>query len=156
MTAASITDEVRLDAIRALYGVRLIIHREMFKPEAYISETPKVFSSGSLSLCNGHTMCAVGSLWIGGGVKPQFVGGVMTLPSAFPGSRLEIIQRMPGLALAYETMNEVCEKFCIKNDLALDDVCYEGAMEVLFELHGADEKTMLKLIGQAVKKIEKG
>jgi len=163
-----ITDDIKLDAIRALYGMRLIINREMLMPNQYVSQRvddPAAAASGAL--CGGRKMCAVGSLWVGGGVKIETRPGhgrvvYANIPGTNPEQRKAFLKgdSRKGLRLAYKTMNKACKAYGEAEGLDMadydaDDVFCSGGMEVLFERHEAPAPVLLRLIDQAVERIER-
>lgn len=171
-------------AIDALEGMRLIVKREMLVRGEYVTDdikNPKLAEEGAL--CQGRQYCAIGSLWIGGGVKlhlgeylgwaGEYLGWAgevayfeAELPGVFESARPDFLRRRPGLKLAYESLNAAAADWIKKYDL--DKVVnhpnkeeYKAEIEALFENGHKSRKEganlgrpeLLKLITAAKRKV---
>jgi hypothetical protein len=109
--------------------------------------------------CGGHKMCAVGTLWVAGGEATTFEDDEdyvkFDLPPLHVGHREEAVQRAhPSTRLAYELLNDAARKFGESKgfDMSIDadgDGEYEGAMEILFEIHDATAADLIQVTANA-------
>lgn len=111
----------------------------------------------SNALCGGHRACAIGSLWIAAGIKPERDDEfTYILPTAHPGNRYAAFAQVPGLEEAYYALNAAAADYMASEDLDPTDTacgCYEGELEVLFESHGADANTLVRIAHAATKEL---
>lgn len=124
-------------ALRALAGMRTIIENEMLCHGVYVSDEVEDPEKAG-QLCGGRHMCAVGSLWVGGGVKviidPTWHDA--QLPGTESDDRDDFLKHRPGLRLAYEAMNAAAKEWADAHGVYVvdEDMTYLGYMEYLFEV----------------------
>lgn len=131
-----ITDAIKKDAIKALDGMEEIVRNERIWAGTYLSEIEDTDLAKSGAICGGRYACAIGSLWLGAGIKPtrSRLGGV-SLPGVIEGERDDFMQDKPGLRLAYDCINTAATEFAIEHNLDMECVMYDAAIEGLFETH---------------------
>lgn len=153
-------------AVRALDNMKVIVKNDMLEQGVYLTEEvvdPKLAERGAV--CGGHKACAVGSLWLGYGIKMQGPKDERILPGVYVNTygsedlvdRDTFLKSRPGLKLAYDALNEAADKFIDKNDLENDlDHSFGAKIEALFE-GTYDEKVhrkdMLQIINNAKRNI---
>jgi hypothetical protein len=124
-------------ALDALEGMRQIVRREKIVFGEYCEpgqENPN-------TPCGGHRYCAVGSLWVGYGIKPKVhhdpdLGHEYDhaiLPGSGAHRREEFVKNRPGLRLALEHLNASAERVAPAYGVGLEDAEFNDAIEVLFE-----------------------
>lgn len=129
------TTDVQEQAIKILDGMAGIVQREMLKAGLYLSHhVVRQDLADAGSLCHGHEVCAVGAMWLAGGIQPvvDMSTQCWRLPYTSPSEREPVLSRDPALALAYNTMNELGEQE-LENFEWRGSGMYEGGMEKFFE-----------------------
>lgn len=151
-----LTEKVRAGAISALDGMRSIVRAEMLTQGEYVENeisNPRRVAS----LCGGRKHCAVGSLWVGGGIRPKITpGGLIYLPGAEGYLRKDFLRRRPALRTAYNALNEAARDFAEKHDIVLTS--FDNGIEGLFENHYGEELTkrdLLAVIAAAKRKVRR-
>lgn len=149
-----LTERVRERAISALDGMRSIVRAEMLTQGEYIESeisNPRRLAS----LCGGRKHCAVGSLWVGGGIRPHVTpGGAVHLPGTSSWEREAFLRRRPALRVAYNALNEAARDFADSHDIALHG--FDNGIEGLFENFYGEELTkrdLLAVIAAAKRKV---
>jgi hypothetical protein len=116
-------------------------------------------------VCGGREFCAVGSLWIAADIHPEADGyGDIILPGVNQEERHDYAQKVPGLKLALDALNQASEDFrAVLDSEGLYDPSEAGhfydAIEALFE--GTDEhdltpQDLITVINQAKYLIQTG
>lgn len=155
------------DPLQVLDNMRSIVEREMLTHGQYITSfvvDEELASQGAI--CGGHRACAVGSLWLAAGVKPnKDKWGEHTLPGVAADYRRDFLADKPTLRLVYDTLNEVAQDYITSHNLHISFAwAHAGALESLFEggshrhTYDADEPAidksiMLELIDAAKRRI---
>jgi hypothetical protein len=158
----SISVRTRAKALDALNGMAQIVKNEMLVRNQYATAhvvNPELAGS----LCGGYKYCAIGSLWVGYGVK---VDGARrgVLPGVQDYERGEFFRTRPGLSLAYDALNASADTFIERHGVDLDAACIEidfggfsSSLEALFEGDGGgdvvDRKALLGIINSAKRKV---
>ena len=145
------SEATKAKALAALEGMRQIVRREMLITGTYVDDE---VSNPSLTgaICGGRKHCAIGSLWAGGGVKPDITihprwgWESISLPGVSQEQRPEFLRHRPGLRLAYDSLNAAAEAFATKHDLDLEAGSFDAAIEGLFEGHYGDRLTKRDLL----------
>lgn len=136
-------ESTKEQALEALTGMATIVKREMLVRGSYVGDrvvNKKLAEEGAI--CQGRKYCAVGSLWVGAGIKPKVTSfGYARLPGVFEHERDRFITHRPGLKLAYEKVNEAARDYARKN--GIEDILdrtpkyragpWEAEIEALFE-----------------------
>lgn len=162
---SAVSDRTRQSALNALAGMEQIVDAEMLIHGEYATDVivnSKLFESGAI--CGGRQYCAVGSLWVGGGIKYDRRLG---LPGVAPYQRDAFLAHRPGLRLAYEALNEAAQGWARRtrrlgefvNDTRDPDEVAKITIEDVFEHDYTDRdkigrRDMLRFIAQAREKIE--
>ena len=154
-------------AVTALDNMKEIVKNDMLEQGVYVTEevvNEKLAEQGAI--CGGHRACAVGSLWIGYGIRLEGPQGEKELPGTNdsraydwqsgrrePSERQEFLRTRPGLRLAYDALNEAADKYVEKRELEdyLDN-SFDASIEALFEgTYGekVHRKDMLQIINNA-------
>lgn len=137
-------EEVRQEALDALSGMNSVVRNDMLVRGEYLTDF--VVDDGLAkkgAVCNGHQACAVGSLWLGAGVKLK---GSAEYGRYLPGvdsgyTRTKFLSRKPGLKLAYDAMNEACDRYCERNGIDLDGrEAPDGEIQVMTPEVGSMER----------------
>ena len=125
-------------ARKALKRMTEIVKNDMLIKEEYV--TPDVFSeelAKAGAVCQGHKACAIGSLWLGAGVKMQDNGyGEFEMPGVMEGYRERFFDYgHEDVRVAYDALNEAAARFIESNPrVAVSvDYNYEAEIEALFE-----------------------
>lgn len=127
--------KVILGALKILDNMEQIVNNEMLIRGAYV-DSDYFNPAMSGSICEGKKYCAIGSLWVSAGIKPEgnrrdgFI-----LPSADQGCRNEVLENNPMLNLAYTSLNETAANYIGANcsdDWHLDST-FKAPIEMLFE-----------------------
>jgi hypothetical protein len=134
-----ISAKTRDEAIRALDGMAQIIRNEMLTHGSYVSsEVVNEELAKQGAICGGHEACAIGSLWIGGGVKinASRYGGAI-LPGVEEEERQQFLRNRDGLRVAYHELNAAAERYMVKNADRLRRrsivINFNAPVEALFE-----------------------
>lgn len=129
--------EVKL-AIGIIERMQEVVRNDMLIRGVYLDSEIDLEKKEAGAICGGHRVCAIGSLWVGAGIKPtwdRFSGWYLPYVT----SRYIAFGQIPGLGVAYDTLNAVSVEHpmwsSVVTDLEEDD---EGgldynAMEELFE-----------------------
>jgi hypothetical protein len=140
------TQATKDKAIQALDGMREIVRHEMLTTGTYIEEeisNPRLAKSGAI--CGGHKHCAIGSLWVGAGIKPVKQDTCNFLPGADEVSRPNFLKHRPGLKLAYNALNEAASDFMENKEIWPGPArTFDAAIERLFEGCWDDGETLTK------------
>lgn len=131
--------EVQL-AIGIIERMQEVVHNDMLIRGDYIDSRnvdEKMKESGSI--CGGHRVCAIGSLWIGAGIKPQNRRAGWYLPHIT--TRRDAFDEVPGLELAYTMLNKVSTEHPLWGG-----VFENNAMEELFEGTKIPPKELLAVV----------
>ena len=157
-----ISESTKTKALSALDGMRKIVQHEMLARGVYVTEdieNPHLAQAGAI--CGGRQHCAIGSLWVGGGIKYTFSSyGEITLPGVQQHERKKFLSHRPGLRLAHRALNEAAETFSQKYGLDDDeraDTFFEDPIERLFEgFYGSEltRRDMLNIISAAKRKVK--
>jgi hypothetical protein len=153
------TQATKDKAIQALDGMREIVRHEMLTTGTYIEEeisNPRLAKSGAI--CGGHKHCAIGSLWVGAGIKPVKQDDCIFLPGADVPSRRDFLKHRPGLKLAYNALNEAASDF-MENKEICPASTFDAAIERLFEGCWDDgealtKRDLLGIIAAAKRKVK--
>jgi hypothetical protein len=132
-------DPSTVTAAEVLDNMETIVRNEMVQHVGYVTDTVvrhDLAESGSI--CRGHQACAVGSLWLAGGVEFQEYYGLLTLPGvecSYAG-RIDWLEANDywGLLEAYEALEAAAQEYLDSNALVVNigQRAY-GALESLFE-----------------------
>lgn len=149
------------NAIKALDRMAMIVKNEMLQRGSYVD--PQQDESKKNQVCQGHKMCAVGSLFVAGGAGiPAVMNG------SWPNNREEFLKPRHALRLAYESLNEAAYEYAQRHKFSLPTVTkhrihhhpgnvYSGALETLFETKWegshARNQDMLQIIKNAKRKV---
>ena len=153
------TESTRSKALAALDGMREIVRREMLITGTYVQAS---VSNPNLTgaICGGRKHCAIGALWVGGGVKPVWGGRCYPLPGADQDERVDFLRHRAGLRLAYDCLNAAAEDFIDRDDegrLSLDRY-FSAPIEALFEGNYDDgdltKRDLLRIIAAAKRKVK--
>lgn len=159
-------------AVKALDNMKEIVKNDMLEQGVYITESvvdQRLAEQGAI--CGGRKACAIGSLYIGYGIRPDIEDGYAKLPGVDdtryywtggpnkPSERESFLKTRPGLRLAYDALNDAADKFVEKRDDIdegdLDDT-FTASIEALFEgTYGekVHRKDMLQIINNAKRSI---
>ncbi len=151
-------ESTREKALSALDGMREIVRREMLVQgeyvEQYVSE-PKFTNA----LCGGRKHCAIGSLWVGGGVRYERDDfGDVSLPGVLEGFRDDFLRPRHGLRAAYDALNTAAWAFADRHGLDLAEMEHDAAIEALFEGwygNGLTKRDLLAVIAAAKRIVRK-
>lgn len=133
-----LSEAIKAKAISALDGMREIARAEMLEPGRYIwveISNPRRVNA----ICGGHKTCAIGSLWVGAGIK---MDSNDELPGADQSEREAFLAPRHGLRVAYESLNEAAEAFIAKHpDLRIGLAkSFDAPIEQLFEGHYGERR----------------
>lgn len=149
-------ETTRAKAIAALEGMREIVRREMLTQGIYVD--PEVSNPRLVgAICGGRKHCAIGSLWVGGGIKATKEKYGIALPGTAADERPDFLRHRPGLRAAYDSLNLAAEEFATKHELDLSVNGYKASIESLFEEYYGEELTkrdLLKIISAAKRKVK--
>lgn len=128
-------------AVTILEGMEQIAERNMLIHGRYVTpevHSPELAQSGAI--CRGHKACAIGSLYLAGGVKMTYEksgSGIMLadMPGVDEEDRAEFLRNRPALRAAYDALNEAADRFIKRNGVKfLDDRrIFNASIEALFE-----------------------
>lgn len=158
-------------AILAIERMEEVIRNEMLVRGTYLTPTvvdQKLAEAGAV--CGGRKACAIGSLYLGYGVKLDLVyeddhdeGSTYELPGVGQGEREDFMRRRPALKLAYDELNAAADRYIAKADHAtkfrITSAAFTSSLEGLFEagLAGLDytgtRKELLKVTRSAKRAI---
>lgn len=146
-----------LDATATLVRNETLIHGRY-----YVSVNDPTYTP---SVCTGPRACAVGTLWLGAGIRP--VAGDRSLPGVSFGARAPFIADKPVLADALEALNKAARAYVVRRGLkptedygdktpaetlaAVTKIWNGDAYEAFFESYDADRDSMLAVIANARK-----
>ena len=145
-----VADSTKEGALRALDGMREVVRREMLTQGTYVSEeglNPRLAGA----ICGGRRHCAIGSLWVGAGVKHRVVKGAVTLPGVGEEDRPRFLRRHPALKLAYDALNRVAQRWTDEHEVDLDGA-FHAPIEDLFESQWGyvlTKRDLLRIISNA-------
>lgn len=124
-------------AIDSLDRMAHIVNMERITKGCYVD--PNVGEADGI--CGGHNYCAIGALWIGGGIRVEHnvePFEYWELPGADPDDRPVFLRQRHGLRLAYEALNAAAGRYIERHGIEFekphvssDD--YEAQVEQLFE-----------------------
>lgn len=146
----------RTKALGALEGMRQIVRREMLARGNYVEDeisNPRLVGA----LCGGRKHCAVGSLWVGAGVRPRILFGSLELPGVLQSHRKRFLRRRPGLRVAYVALNAAAAEFAKRRHLRISDSPHWAPIEALFEgYYGSylTKRDLLSIIAAAKRKVK--
>jgi hypothetical protein len=144
-------------ALDALDGMATIVKREMTGRVGYVSQytyDKRLAESGAI--CGGRKYCAVGSLWVGAGIKPEGHDGTVNLPGTDEDERDAFLRGRHGLRLAYNALNEAADAY-VKRTGARKTALFEAPIEALFEgqANGLNRTELLKVVNDAKRRVRK-
>lgn len=155
----SVSEATRAKALSALEGMRGIVRREMCHPGAYVEadvSNPVLAAKGAI--CGGRKHCAVGSLWVGGGIRPKVDEyGDLVLPGVYEEERRDFLIHRPGLRLAYDSLNNEAQAFINGHDVEPNEI-FSAPIEALFEAeynNGLTKRDLLSIIAAAKRRVLK-
>jgi hypothetical protein len=135
-------------AIESLDRMAQIVRNEMLIRGTYVDSEINEAKKAAGAICGGHKVCAIGSLWVGYGVKYEKRGKyVVGLPGVSdtktwdyrkddygPSARNIFVKSRPALKLALNALNESADAYIKRHKLELMDASeFEDAIEALFE-----------------------
>jgi hypothetical protein len=149
--------------LEILENMRIIAKADMMEAGMYLSES--VVNPGRKhQICRGHKACAIGSLWLAGGVKikptipTSRFGENWELPGVDEAGRDEFLRHRHSLRMAHDVLNEASVEYMEKHKLT-GSPDFSDPIESLFE---SDEFTdeerhiaILKIIAAAKRKVKK-
>lgn len=135
-----ISKKTRDEALAALDGMRDVVKNEMLTHGTYVSsEIENHVLAAAGAVCGGHKACAVGSLWLGGGVRMKSLFGGAVLPGVEEEERRSFLRNRDGLRVAYHALNDAAERFMARHpEVKKRGTSYrvfEAPVESLFEEH---------------------
>jgi hypothetical protein len=153
-------------ALKALAGMQEIVEHDMLIHGEYSTSfvvDHKLAAEGAI--CGGRKYCAVGALWVGGGVSMRNDGWDYALPGVNVYERENFLRPRHGLRLAYETLNQVAQEWAVRTRRAnrlmdyyavdLADLTIESVFEGEYDDRGEiGRRDMLRFIQAAGEKIE--
>lgn len=123
----------RQQALKALEGMEQIVRADMLVHGEYVTDIEDEKKHAEGAICDGRKFCAIGALWMGGGVKllknPGYSPGAWTagdgfaLPGVSPTFRDEFLSKRHGLRAAYNALNEVARAWLLRHK-RYDDLGY--------------------------------
>lgn len=133
------SEKQRQSILKLLSNMRQIAKNEMLARGVYLSDevvNPDLADQGAI--CGGHQACAVGSMYLAGGQRPKRDDTFLwTLEGVDYDERADFLRHRPVLRGAYDALNEAADRYCVRNNIHLDDwMCLPpraGTMERLFE-----------------------
>ena len=161
-----VSERTKQQAIDALNGMATIVRAEMIERGEYVSEE-LVNPNRVGQICGGHRACAVGSLWLGGGIKPDIEkkAGVeiwVDLPGTSPGEREDFLRPRHGLRTAYEALNDAATSYMARHHIAREYMSdwareFDAPIESLFEdeIIGLSKKDLLGIIKSAKERVRR-
>lgn len=151
--------KTKQQAIDALNGMATIVRAEMVEQGIYISEEI-VDPDRADAICGGRKACAIGSLWLGGGIKPDILEGPsgeiwdVRLPGTEQSDRNDFLHPRHGLRVAYNALNESAEAYMERHNPSLDTQ-FDAPIERLFEGGDVQKDDLLKIIRSAKERIRR-
>lgn len=127
-------------AVTILEGMEQIAERNMLIHGRYVTaevHSPELAQSGAV--CRGHKACAIGSLYLAGGVRMTYEktnSGIMlaNMPGVDEEDRAEFLRNRPALRAAYDALNEAADRFIKRNGVKFPyDRTFNASIEALFE-----------------------
>lgn len=153
-------------ALETLDRMKQIVKNDMLVAGEYLSVTVvdrELREAGSV--CRGHKACAIGSLLLAYGVKPERRDdfGWWKLPTPATVDPSAFARTRPGLRIALDALNQEAEKKIASSDeirwLIEEGVTFNEPIERLFEnAYGSefvDRTTMLQIINNAKRRIKR-
>lgn len=142
-------------ALEALDGMREIVRKEMLVKGMYVG--PISNPSMTRSICGGRRYCAMGALWVGGGIKVTRgdLPGVHEGAGRTQGTRNRFLRKHPALKIALNALEEVSRKYLSELPTTSG---FLSPLENLFEGHyglNLDRTDLLKVIASAKRIIRK-
>lgn len=136
----SIPRDTRKKALSALRGTIQIAENEMTTRGAYIRPNAKPALADTGAVCGGHQACAVGSLFLAGGVPYNIID---TVAARFQRRGFLTKDENAHLSLAYDYLNDAADDYLDEHGIDREDLSSVGAgtAEKLFEssVHRGDE-----------------
>jgi hypothetical protein len=146
------TNDTINEAINILNKMAIIVRNDMLTRGQYVSTTIDLELRDKGAICGGHKACAVGSLYLAGGIKPHEVYpgksyNYFVLQGVDRHERAEFLAERPALRAAYDALNEAAKRFIDRHNLDLFDgerfeigglTQTNGWMELLFEAADID------------------
>lgn len=170
MTPSRISETTRAKALKALDGMATIVKAERLERGVYVSDEV-VDPRRAGALCQGRNYCAIGSLWVGAGIRPT-IGRWVDLDErprvtvSLPGAaltekgRAEFMRRRPGLRVAYQALNAAADDYIERRNIDRQELLeavgddFEASIELLFEGDEDLGRTeLLKIINSAKRKV---
>lgn len=120
------SEKTRAKAIDSLEGMKEIVKAEMLIRSHYVDpEHVDQERKEAGAICGGHKACAIGSLWLAYGIKPDYQPPPTTLSGkgtwTLPGTdelfsvkgqrRAEFLRNRPGLKLALNALDDAAERW---------------------------------------------
>lgn len=153
----AVSERTRNKALDTLSGMSQIVKNEMITPNQYVGPVVDQDLAEAGAICGGRKACAVGSLWIAGGVKVEYSGhGAPGLPGVEEYQRENFLRPRPGLRLAYDSLNEAAFEYAERNNRVRTITVshWNAPVEALFESSKSLPKSeLLKIINSAKRKV---
>jgi hypothetical protein len=154
-------DPTTVTPIEVLDGMEEMVHNEMVQRIGYISlrtYKPELAEAGAI--CLGHMACAVGSLWLAGGVELSWSGGLAFLPGTSHTYNMRVdwlrVNGYEGIITAYEALETAAAEYVEREGLTIQDTWEDyGALEGLFESYDDEQDEPLIEPHQLVDVIER-
>lgn len=164
MATATKLTTAQQKALDALSGMRTIVKKEMALAGEYISDEIDEEKKNTGAICGGHKTCAIGSLWIGYGIKPRRRHGGFLLAYTGQDQRARAYRKYEGLGLAVGALNDAALAAADRNGYTLAD--FKDPIEALFEgeEYGRmrtdgltlDKAALLRIIDSAKRRVVRG
>lgn len=125
-------------ALAALDNMETIVLAEMLVRGEYL-ELQVSHPERSGAICGGRRACAIGSLYIGAGVRiSRYKVGSFSyaqLPGVNESERKSFMRHRPHLRLAYDALNESAEAYAQRHSLVAskEETSFDSPLEGLFE-----------------------
>lgn len=144
----SISEATRQKALNTLNGMAEIARSDMMKPGSYVSDKLLV-PQRAKAICGGHHACAIGSLWLGGGVKMVTdKWGDAELPGVSDGViREQFLAPRHGLRTAYNALNDAASDYIDTHQGLNINYQFGASIEALFEGTEDDNDPQTSQIG---------
>lgn len=143
-------------ALDALDGMAQIVKNEMLVRGEYLtSEVVNESLAAKGAICGGHKACAIGSLWLGYGVKMEGMPGLRELPGTDEEERKAFTRTRPALRAALNHLNAAAAAFAEKNSITLTK-SWDDPIEGLFEgYYGRkiDRTDLLRVVNNAKRRV---
>jgi hypothetical protein len=122
--------------VRGAYFVsrnELGVHFDVNDPAWGLEQARAEQLANENALCGGGRACAIGSLWLAGGVKtePNFMGTGGYLPHVVEENRHLELDERPALSVAYDALNLAATE--LLREMDEPDAGFDSSMEQLFE-----------------------